>query len=267
MTATARPWAVVTGASGGIGRAFAELLAADRYDLVLVARREDALRELADSLAARYGTRALVLALDLSGPGASKAVGERVAAEGIEIDILVNNAGFGGLGPFAGRPLDAHLSMIQVNVAALTALTHLFLPGMLARRRGRILNVSSTAAFQPGPFMAVYYATKAYVQSFTEALAAEVQGEGVTVTAFAPGPTRSGFQETAGIGSIPLVAGRALPDSMSVARIGYRAMMHGRRSVVPGLFNRIGAQAYRVLPRRWLTALIGRLQQSRRREK
>jgi uncharacterized protein len=263
MTATGRRTALVTGASGGIGRAFAGLLAADGYDLVLVARREDKLRELSDELAARHGTRSLVVAMDLSSAGAPETIAERVSAEGLAIDVLVNNAGFGGLGPFAGRPLGTHLAMIQVNIAGLTALTRLFLPGMLARHRGRILNVSSVAAFQPGPFMAVYYATKAYVQSFSEAVAAEVEGSGVTVTALAPGPVRTGFQDVAGIGSLPPIPGRLVPDAASVARIGYRAMMRGRRSVVPGLANRIGAQAYRVLPRRWLTAIVRRLQQSR----
>jgi len=199
--------ALVTGASGGIGRALAELLAADGYDLVLVARQEEKLRDLADELAARHGTRSLVLALDLSRPDAPQAIADRVSAEGLDIDVLVNNAGFGGLGRFADRPLATDLAMIQVNVACLTALARLFLPGMLARQRGRILNVSSTAAFQPGPFMAVYYATKAYVQSFSEAVAAEVEGRGVTVTAFAPGPVRTGFQDAAGIGSTPLIAG------------------------------------------------------------
>jgi short-subunit dehydrogenase len=260
---TRRPAALVTGASDGIGRALAHLLAADGHDLVLVARREANLRELADLLGARHGVRSLVLPIDLAGPEAPATVAERVRAAGLEIDVLINNAGFGGLGPFAERPLESDLAMIQVNVACLTALTRLFLPGMLARRRGRILNVSSTAAFQPGPLMAVYYATKAYVQSFSEALAEEVKGSGVTVTALAPGPTRSGFQEAAGIGSTRLIAGRRLPDAMSVARVGYRAMLRGRRSVVPGLANRIGATAYRVLPRRVLTFLIRRLQESR----
>jgi uncharacterized protein len=258
-----RPVALVTGASGGLGRAFAELLAADGHDLVVVARQEDKLRDLAGLLTSRHGTRTVIIAEDLSRPDAPGAVASRVAAEGLDIEVLVNNAGFGGLGPVASQPLAASVGMIQVNVTALTALTRLFLPAMLARHRGRIVNVSSTAAFQPGPLMAVYYATKAYVHSFSEALAAELEGTGVTVTAFAPGPTRTGFQEAAGMTSIRLVAGRALPDAFAVARIGYRGMMQGKRSVVPGLANRIGAQLHRFLPRRWLTAFVKRLQESR----
>jgi short-subunit dehydrogenase len=264
MTAAPRrPTALVTGASSGIGRALAELLAADGFDLVLVARREERLRELAGELERLHGTHSLVVAIDLSTPDAPAAIANHVSSEGREIDALVNNAGFGSLGAFAERPLSVDLAMIQVNVACLTALTRLFLPGMLARRRGRILNVSSTAAFQPGPFMAVYYATKAYVQSFSEALAAEVAGSGVTVTALAPGPTRSEFPDVAGINSAAFFRSPLVPDAISVARAGHRAMMSGRRTVVPGLANRLGAQAYRFLPRRWLTAIIGVVQRGR----
>jgi uncharacterized protein len=258
-----KPVALVTGASGGIGLALAELLAADGHDLVLVARQEPKLRDLAERLAERHGTRSVVLALDLARPDAPAEIARRIEAERLEVDVLVNNAGFGALGPFADRPLDEHLAMIQVNVFALTALTRLFLPAMIARGRGRVLNLSSTAAFQPGPLMAVYYATKAYVQSFTEAVAAEVEGTGVTVTSLAPGPTRSGFQETAGIESTPLVTLRRLPDAASVARAGYAGLLHGRRTVIPGLANRLGAQAHRFLPRRFLAAFVRRLQESR----
>jgi len=260
-----RPVALVTGASGGIGLALAEVLAADGHDLVLVARQEQKLRELAERLRARHGTRSLILASDLAQPGAAAAIAGRLEADGLEVDVLVNNAGFGSLGRFAERPVEEVLAMIQVNVVAVTALTRLFLPRMVARRRGRVLNVSSTAAFQPGPLMAVYYATKAYVQSFTEAVAAEVEGTGVTVTSLAPGPTRSGFQDTAGIGSTPLVTLRRMPDAASVARAGYEGLLRGRRTVIPGLANRLSAQAHRFLPRRLLTALVRRLQESRTR--
>jgi short-subunit dehydrogenase len=186
-----------------------------------------------------------------------------VAREQIQVGILVNNAGFGGLAPFAGQSADEQLAMVQVNIASLTALTRLFLPAMLERGRGRILNVSSTAAFQPGPYMAVYYATKAYVQSLSEALAEELRGTGVTVTALAPGPTATAFHEVARILSTPLIAGRPLPDSMSVARAGYEGMRRGQRVVIPGLLNRLAAQGHRLLPRRVLTLLVRRLQQDR----
>lgn len=254
--------ALVTGASSGIGLALAELLAAGGSPLVLVARREDRLRRLAAELEQRHGARCAVVPADLSTPDAAVAIADRVAAEGIEVEILVNNAGFGELGRFADCPLSDQLAMIQVNVASLTALTRLFLPGMIARGRGRILNVSSTAAFQPGPFMAVYYATKAYVQSFSEAIAEELEGTGVTVTSLAPGPTETEFQAVAHIQSLPFVAGR-MPDAASVARAGFEGMMRGRRTVVPGFRNKLGAQAHRFLPRRVLTGIIRRFQENR----
>lgn len=257
-----KPTALVTGASSGIGWALAELLAEAGYDLVLVARQERRLEDLAASLEQRWQARSLVVVADLSRPESPRLVADRVQAEGLRVEVLVNNAGFGGLGPFAAQDLDRALSMIQVNVTSLTALTRLFLPGMLERRCGRILNVSSTASFQPGPLMAVYYATKAYVESFTEALAEELTGTGVTVTSLAPGPTETGFQAAAGAESAPLFRG-SMPGAMSVARAGFDAMMRGRRLVVPGLRNKILAQVYRFVPRRVLTAVVRRMQETR----
>ena len=263
MTTEPRSTALVTGASGGIGWALAELLAADGHDLVLVARQRQKLEQLSGLLRQRHATSSLVVEVDLARPDAARAIVDRLAADGLTIDILVNNAGFGVLGPFAERDLDRFLAMIQVNVVALTALTRLLLPGMIARRRGRILNVSSTAAFQPGPLMAVYYATKAYVQSFSEAIANELEGTGVTVTALAPGPTPTGFQAAAGMDSSLASRGPMVLETMAVARAGYAAMMQGRRVVVAGLANRIAAQAYRFLPRRTLTAFVRRFQEGR----
>ncbi len=170
------------------------------------------------------------------------------------IDYLVNNAGFGTHGPFAESDLQSQLAMLQVNVVALTHLTRLVLPGMLARGSGRILNVASTAAFLPGPYMAVYYASKAYVLWFSEALASETAGSGVTVTALCPGPTRTEFQKRAGIGEAPLFKGN-LTSSVEVARIGYDAMMRGRSSVVAGLANKLSAFAIRFMPRSTLAAI------------
>jgi uncharacterized protein len=257
MTATApngsRPTALVTGASSGIGRDLAVLLARGGYDVVLVARTGQALDALGGELARTCGARALTVAADLSDPAAPAAVYDAVRARGIAVEALVNNAGFGLNGRFAETSLDTELRMIGVNVAALTALTKLFLPPMLARRRGRILNLASTAAFLPGPFMAVYYATKAYVLSFSEALAEELRGTGVTVTTLAPGPTRTRFDARADASRTRLYRQQLSMDSAAVAEAGYEGMMRGRRIVIPGLVNKAIVQSLRVSPRRIVT--------------
>ena len=179
------------------------------------------------------------------------------------VDILVNNAGFGTSGKFAQTDLHAELDMIGVNVAALTHLTKLFLGPMLERKRGRILNVASTAAFQPGPLMAVYYATKAYVLSFSEAIAEELTGTGVTVTALCPGPTATGFQQVANMGTEALLKLMRPVSSMEVARAGYRGMMRGKRIVIPGLKNKLGVQSLRVSPRAVAVKIVRALQERR----
>ena len=184
---------LITGASSGIGRELARLYASDGAGLVLIARSEDKLRQLADELCANYGAGAQVVPTDLSRPASPREIVEALAQRHIDVDVLVNNAGFGARGSVAEIGVERQLEMIEVNVAALTQLTALLLPGMLERRRGAILNVASTAAFQPGPNWAVYCATKAYVLSFTEALAEEVRGSGVRVSCLAPGPTDTGF--------------------------------------------------------------------------
>ena len=191
------PTALVTGASSGIGLELATLLAKNRHGVVLVARGKDRLDGIARGLTEEFGVAATVLPADLADPAAPLDVFLTLAERKVAIDVLVNDAGFGVYGFFADTPLEKELAMIQVNVTALTHLTKLFLPGMLERRRGRILNVASTAAFQPGPLMAVYYATKAYVLSFSEALGNETAGSGVTVTALCPGPTLTHFQRRA----------------------------------------------------------------------
>ena len=190
------PTVLITGASGGIGEQLARLFAAHRYDLVLVARSVDKLQSLSAELARAHGIQSRVLPADLADPGAPPRLFE--ALQDAAIDVLVNNAGFGARGAYAQIDYQLEARMIQVNVAALAHLTRLFLPGMLARRTGKILNVASTAAYVPGPFMAVYYASKAFVLSFSEALAEEVQGSGVTVTALIPGPTETNFAAIAG---------------------------------------------------------------------
>ncbi len=242
--------ALVTGASGGIGLEIARVLAPD-HDLVLVARSAPKLEALAAELG---GAR--VIAADLSDPAT---VG-KIAAEIPDVDVLVNNAGVGDFGPFAEADVDKTLAMIQLNVTALTALTRQYLPGMLARGSGRVLNVASTASFQPGPLMAVYYATKSYVLSFTEAIAEEVRGSGVKVTALCPGPTSSGFQAAADMELSPLVANRKLPSAAEVAAYGVKALEHGDVVAVPGLMNKVMAGSVRFTPRPVIRRLVRRLQ-------
>jgi uncharacterized protein len=237
--------ALITGASVGIGRDLAELFARDGHHLILTARNEAQLQELAAKLRDQFHVNVDVVVQDLSVAGASQRIFDQLQSK--RIDYLVNNAGFGTHGPFAEAELQSQLAMLQVNIVALTHLTRLFLSGMLARKSGRILNVASLAAFLPGPFMAVYYATKAYVLSFSEALSSELSGSGVTVTALCPGATRTEFQKRAGIGEVPQGGGNAT-DSMEVARIGYDAMMRGQSSVIAGVLNKLSAFAIRFMP-------------------
>jgi len=256
--------ALITGASSGIGLELARVCAGRGHDVALVARSERTLVEIAERLEREHRIRAIAVPADLSSAAGVDRVAARVAELGLTIDILMNNAGFGLYGPFAETARDVQLQMIQVNIAALTDLTKRFLPPMLARRQGRILNVASTAAFLPGPLMAVYYATKAYVLSFSEALANEVAGSGVSVTALCPGPTESRFQTAAGLQESKLVFGKTLAGSRGVAEAGYEGMMAGKTVVIPGLSNRLTAAFPRLLPRA-LVARIVRSAQERRR--
>jgi short-subunit dehydrogenase len=253
--------ALVTGGSGGIGLALARLLARDGHALVLVARGEERLRAEAAGLETDHGVPVAPLAMDLSRPGAARELHDAVSAAGLHVDVLVNNAGFGTHGPFARSELDEQIDMIRLNVEALTGLTRLALPGMLERGSGRILNVASTAAFQPGPDMAIYFASKAFVLSFTGALAEELRGSGVTATALCPGPVLTGFQERAGVGvgEIPLHSRIFLTDVERVAAAGIRGMRRGDPLVVPGLLNRLGAMLPRFIPWRWQAPIVSRL--------
>jgi short-subunit dehydrogenase len=252
--------ALITGASSGIGFDLAHLFARDGHDLVLVARSEAKLRELARVLEGRHGIRAQVIVADLARPDAPAEVWKSVTSE---VDILVNNAGYGLGGKFVDNDLITELEMIQVNIAALTHLTKLFVRPMVERGRGRIMNVASTAAFQPGPLMAVYYATKAYVLSFSEALAEELGGSGVTVTALCPGPTETGFAQAAEMTTSRLFRMMKPASSMDVARAGYAGLLRGRRLVIPGLMNKMLAQSVRVSPRRLTTKVTRALQERR----
>jgi short-subunit dehydrogenase len=248
---------LVTGASSGIGRSLALLFARDGHDLVLVARREDALAELAREVEGR-GRSARVYAADLAAVGAAAELHQRIVSGGLSVDVLVNNAGVGMQGRFDALPLDRQIAMIHLNVTTLTALTRLLLPAMLQRNSGGVLNVASTAAFQPGPLMAVYYATKAYVLSFTEALAEEVSGSRLRISCLCPGPTLTGFAEAADMtGSRLFKAGAMSADE--VARIGVDGWSAGKRVIVPGFANRVGAIAPRFSPRGVVTKLVKRL--------
>ena len=257
MAAT-RPVALVTGASAGIGRELAGILAREGHDLVLVARREPELTALAAELKEKYGADSRVISADLSKARAAQTVVKELGPS-VEVDVLVNNAGFGGHGAFYERDRDADLRQIAVNITALTDLTRLLLPGMVQRRRGRVLNVASTAAFQPGPFMAVYYATKAYVLSFSEALSEEVKGTGVTVTCLCPGVTTTEFQKSAGVEDISLTKGPLAMSPKDVAEAAYKGLASGRRLVIPGVANKIGVQSIRLSPRAAVLKVVRRL--------
>jgi uncharacterized protein len=260
MPSDSRSVAVVTGASSGIGLELSRLFARDRHDLVIVAQHAERLALVARELTTQYGVRVVEIATDLSDPAAPQEIERELNRQGLPPDVLVNNAGFGLRGPFTAIDLGKQLQMIQVNVRALTHLTGLLLPGMIERRRGRVLNVASTAAFQPGPLMAVYYATKAYVLSFSEALANETSGSGVTVTALCPGPTATAFQTRAGMEGTRLFRGGVM-DAAAVARQGYEGMLRGARVVIPGWRNRLLAQSVRFAPRRMVTQIARSLQE------
>jgi short-subunit dehydrogenase len=252
--------ALITGASFGIGMEFARIFAREGHNLVLVARSADKLRQIASEVEKSYGTRSLILATDLTEPGASAYVLDQTRRAGIQVDVLVNNAGFGQYGFFAENDLEECLRQIQLNVTTLTHLTRLYLPGMIERKSGRILNVASTAAFQPGPLMAVYFATKAYVLHFSEALANEVGGTGVSVTCLCPGATVTEFHKRAKATGMKLMKFGAM-DARTVAEDGYGALMAGKPVVISGFKNWLLAQSVRFSPRRMATAIARKIQE------
>lgn len=240
---------LVTGASSGIGRELAHCFAADGATCVLLARTEEALHEVAGTLTTEYGADTHVLPADLSVPGAADTVAEQLQERGLTVDVLVNNAGVGARGAFTDLSAQRQVDMIQVNVAALTHLTRRVLPGMRERGRGGVLNVASTAGFQSGPYMSVYYATKAYVLSFSDGLAEEMAGTGVTVTCLAPGPTRTAFADRADMDDARLMDLGATMTPAAVAAAGYDAFRAGRALEIPGWPNKVGAFLTRVTPR------------------
>ncbi len=256
-----RKTALITGASFGIGLELARIFARENHNLVLVARTADKLRLLASELEKEHGTRSLVLATDLTEPGAPAYILDQTKRAGIAVDVLVNNAGFGQYGLFAESDLGECLRQIQLNVTTLTHLIHLYLPQMLERNRGGILNVASTAAFQPGPLMAVYFATKAYVLHFSEALSNELRGTGIKVTCLCPGATATEFHKRANATGQRLLKWGAM-NARTVAEDGYRALEAGKPVVISGFKNWLVAQSVRFGPRRMVTA-IARASQER----
>lgn len=241
--------ALITGASAGIGADLARLFAADGHDIVLVARREERLKELASELKKQHGIQAHVMPADLANRSSPIALHQAVHELSLEVDFLVNNAGFGSQGPFIEQDLPRELNMIEVNVSALVHLTGLFLPEMVERGRGRILNIASTAGFQPGPFMATYYATKAFVLHWTEALAHELKETGVSATVHCPGATQTEFAEKAGNDKTKLFQNQTPATSEEVAKHAFDAMMSGKRLAIHGFTNKVGVQALRFSPR------------------
>lgn len=260
-----RPLAVITGASEGIGRELADLYARDGHDLVLVARRGDVLRAQAAALAARHGGTCRVVVADLATRAGCDAVVRDVEPDRHRVTALVNNAGLGSIGPFRDSEWARAEAQIDVNVTAVVHLTHAFLPWLCTNGRGHVMQVASVAAFQPGPLMAVYYASKAFVLSFSEALYAECEGTGVTVTAVCPGPTTTGFQREAGMTAMARPGGPPAMSARAVAELAYAGTRRGQRVVVTGVRNRLAAALGRYLPRSWSAAVVRRIQRERMR--
>lgn len=254
--------ALITGASSGIGMELAKLFARDGYRLVLVARRQGKLDALAEHIRGAYGVAPRVLSADLSDTNAPDQIFAELQSEATPIDVLVNNAGFGELERFAESDLERQTNMIRVNVTSLTHLSRLFLPGMIERQRGGLLNIASTAAFQPGPNMAVYYATKAYVLSFTEALAEELAGSRVRVTCLAPGATETEFGDKSGMTKSKLFKFAKPMSARQVARAGFRGFQRRQTLVVPGLRNKVGAFSVRLMPRVVVRKFVKSLQKA-----
>jgi short-subunit dehydrogenase len=252
--------ALVTGASSGIGLEFARVFAHNGYNLVLVARSEQKLDELKREIEKNAGVSVKVIIKDLAREEAPQEIYSELEREGVRVDALVNSAGYALYGKFTETDAEDELNMMKVNMLALTKMTKLFLPGMVERGHGRLLNLASMAAFQPGPLMSVYYATKAYVLFFSEGIANELKGTGVTVTALCPGPSSSGFQKRAAMEQSRLVQS-GLMDVRTVARLGYRGLMQGKTVVVPGRRNALFTLFPRLVPRDLAAAIIRQAQE------
>lgn len=252
--------ALVTGASAGIGRALARELAGRGWDPVLVARRRERLEELAGELEREHGATARVVEADLAPDDGPDRVADELGRQGLTVDLLVNNAGLGQFGAYTELDAEREQAQVHVNVVALTRLTRLILPSMVERGRGRVLNVASTAAFFPGPLMAVYYASKAYVLSYSVALSDETRGTGVTVTCLCPGPVETEFQAAAGTDRSKLHRNSVVLDVGRVATEAIDATLAGKAVHVPGVANKVSAFSARLLPRRFLARAVRRVQ-------
>lgn len=257
------PTTLITGASAGLGAAFARALAAKHQNLILTARRADRLETLAAELRTAHGIQVDIFPADLADPAAPDQLIAAIAAAGLTIDDLINNAGYGVQGGFADGDAPAQLGMIDLNIRALVALTHAVLPQMVARRSGGVLNIASTAAFQPGPWLAVYYATKAFVLSFSEAIHEEVKDKGVRVAALCPGPTRTEFADLAGMGDSALF-NRFASDPEIVVRDGLKALADNQAVRISGMANTLMAGSIRLTPRGLARRIAGSLQKSRK---
>jgi uncharacterized protein len=253
--------ALITGASGGIGFELTKLFARDGHDLVLVARSGNKLDHVRTQLERRHGISVRTITKDLADPSAPEEIFKALEQAGVQIDVLVNNAGYAMFDPFVDMDIKRVMDMLQVNIMALTHLSWLFVPGMVQRGQGRVLNLGSTASFLPGPLMACYYASKAYVLSFSEAIANELHGTGVTVTALCPGPTETGFQKRANVEESKLIKGKRIMEAGAVARAGYKALMAGKPLVVPGLSNNLIPLLARLSPRGIVTEVVKRSQE------
>lgn len=255
-----RQTALVTGASTGIGVDLAECFARDGYDVILTARSENALLSVAERLASTFRVRATAVAQDLGQIGGGAQLAQAIRRQGLSVDVLVNNAGYGHAGPFSESDIATELGMIDLNIRALAELTHIYWAGMLASGKGGVLNVASTAAFQPGPLMAMYYASKAFVLSFSEALWEEARGTGVRVSCLCPGPTTSNFRLRAGTDKKRLSRTGTPMSSASVAELGFRAWKEDKRVEITGLRNRVVAAAVPFMPRKAVLSVVRTLQ-------
>lgn len=256
------PAALITGASTGIGRELADLAARDGYDVVLVARSESVLEHVAADIRQKWKRTVVVIAKDLADREAPRQIFDAVSSGSLDVEVLINNAGFGLLGKFWELSEREQVEMIQLNVTALTDLTRLFLPRFIERRRGMIMNVASTAAFQPGPLMSVYYATKSYVLSFSEAIHNEALDFGVTVTCLCPGPTQTEFDKRAGTGNTKLFSSGRVMSARTVAEIGWNGMKRGKPLVIPGALNGVTAFLTRFAPIQFTASMARKMQQT-----
>jgi uncharacterized protein len=247
--------ALITGASGGIGKSIAQCFAKDGINIIITARKSVEIDQLAIDWQKTYGVTVTAIAAELGKADSAHTLFNAIKSKNIDIDYLVNNAGVGLFGEFKDSDLQGEVNMMTLNMHSPTVLTKLFLPELILRR-GKIMNVASTASFQPGPYMSVYYATKAFVLHWSEAIAEELCKHKVTVTAFCPGPTQSGFQDKAAMNDSALVRGKKLPSALEVGEAGYRAMQNGKRVYIPGLMNWLLAQSVRYTPRRVITKLV-----------